>query len=142
MPEREMTDVPGLAALTTLRLGGPADEMVVAHDEQTLVDAVAAADADGRPVLVVAGGSNLVVADEGVPGRVVLVRTRGIEVESDLCGGALVRVAAGEDWDPLVARAVDEGWVGARGDIPAAARRPVRSGGLCRARPGAGRRDR
>ena len=107
-----MPEAPRLSALTTLRLGGPADELVVANDEATLVDAVASADAEGRPVLVVAGGSNLVVADEGVPGRVVLVRTRGVHAESDLCGGAVVRVAAGEDWDPLVERTVTEGWVG------------------------------
>jgi UDP-N-acetylmuramate dehydrogenase len=60
----------------------------------------------------VAGGSNLVVADEGFPGTVVLVRTRGVDTESDLCGGAYVTVAAGETWDDLVVQAVDEGWVG------------------------------
>jgi UDP-N-acetylmuramate dehydrogenase len=110
MPERP--EPPALSALTTLRLGGPAAELVEARDEQTLVEAVATADAGDLPVLVVAGGSNVVVADEGVPGRVVLVRTSGVHVESDLCGGAMVRVAAGEDWDALVARAVTAGWVG------------------------------
>jgi UDP-N-acetylmuramate dehydrogenase len=108
----EPTEPPALSALTTLRLGGPACELVEARDEQALVEAVATADAEGRPVLVVAGGSNVVVADEGLPGRVVLVRTSGVHVESDLCGGAMVRVAAGEDWDRLVARAVTAGWVG------------------------------
>ena len=107
-----MTEPVSLADLTTLRLGGPAPRLLEAHDEQALVDAVAAADAAGEPALVVAGGSNLVVADEGVPGPVVLVRTAGVHVESDLCGGAMVRVAAGEDWDRLVARACAEGWVG------------------------------
>jgi UDP-N-acetylmuramate dehydrogenase len=84
----------------------------VATDEQMLVDAISSADAAGRPVLVLGGGSNLVVADEGFPGLVVQVATRGVEVEGDLCGGAFVTVAAGEDWDALVARAVAEGWVG------------------------------
>ncbi len=107
-----MTEPVTFAGLTTLRLGGPAPRSVEAHDEQALVDAVSAADAEGEPALVVAGGSNLVVADEGVSGPVVLVRTRGVHVESDLCGGALVRVAAGENWDALAARAVREGWVG------------------------------
>ena len=51
----------------------PADELVEATTEQTLVDAVAAADAAAQPVLVLGGGSNLVVADEGFPGRVVRV---------------------------------------------------------------------
>ena len=101
-----------LADLTTLRIGGPATDVVQATEDQGLVDAVASADAAGIPVLVVAGGSNLLVADGPVPGRVVLVRTRGVEVDADSCGGASVRVAAGEDWDALVARAVEVGWVG------------------------------
>ncbi|MDX6326853.1 MAG: UDP-N-acetylmuramate dehydrogenase [Nocardioidaceae bacterium] len=101
-----------LADHTTLRLGGPAEEYLVAHDEQALVDAVSEADAAGRPVLVLGGGSNLVVADEGFPGLVVHVATHGVEVEGDLCGGAFVDVAAGESWDALVARAVTEGWIG------------------------------
>jgi UDP-N-acetylmuramate dehydrogenase len=101
-----------LAALTTLRLGGPAAEVVEARDEETLVEAVSSADAAGLPVLVVGGGSNLVVADEGFPGRVVLVRSTGISAEADTCGGAYVDVAAGHDWDDVVRTAVDRGWVG------------------------------
>ncbi|MFC6237160.1 UDP-N-acetylmuramate dehydrogenase [Longivirga aurantiaca] len=101
-----------LADLTTLRLGGPAARLVVAEDERTLVDAVREADASGLPALVVAGGSNLVVADSGYPGTVVLVRTTGVAVESDLCGGAYVTVAAGEEWDSFVQRAVAEEWAG------------------------------
>jgi len=107
-----MADPILLADLTTVRLGGPADEVVEATDEDTLVEAVAGADADGRPVLVVAGGSNLVVADDPIERRVVLVRTAGVQVEADCPGGAHVQVAAGEDWDALVDRAVDRGWVG------------------------------
>jgi UDP-N-acetylmuramate dehydrogenase len=56
-----------LADLTTLRLGGPAGSYVEATTEAELVAAVADADASGTPVLLVAGGSNLVVADEGFP---------------------------------------------------------------------------
>ncbi len=108
----EPTPAARLADLTTLRLGGPAHDVVVATDEHGLVAAVAEADAAGSPALVVAGGSNLVVADDPLPGRVVLVRSQGVHVESDTCGGAFVRVAAGEDWDRLVARAVGAGWVG------------------------------
>ena len=101
-----------LAAHTTLRLGGPAAHWVRAVTEDELVAAVTDADAAGRPVLVLGGGSNLVVADEGFAGTVVEVATRGIAPEADLCSGAVVTVAAGEDWDALVARAVTEGWVG------------------------------
>ncbi|MEZ0577914.1 UDP-N-acetylmuramate dehydrogenase [Nocardioides sp. MH1] len=106
-----------LADHTTLRLGGPARTWVRATSEEELVAAVSEADAAGEPVLVVGGGSNLVVADEGFAGTVVEVATRGVSADvgdSDdpTCGGALVTVAAGETWDDLVARAVERGWVG------------------------------
>jgi len=107
-----------LADLTTLRLGGPAGHLVVATDEATLVAAVRDADAAGEPVLLVSGGSNLVVADEGFAGTVVRVATTGVHPDDDgaaddpACGGVLVRVAAGEDWDAFVARAAASGWVG------------------------------
>ncbi len=101
-----------LADLTTLRLGGPAATMVRAGDTDTLVKAVREADDAGQPLLMVAGGSNLVVADDGFDGTVVLIESRGISVEDDLCGGAMVTVAAGEVWDDLVALAVERGWIG------------------------------
>lgn len=104
---------PTLADLTTLRVGGPAARLVEVHDEASLVEVVRAADAAGEPVLLVAGGSNLLVADEGFAGTVVVVRSRGVRIESaDACSGATVTVAAGEPWDDLVARAVAEGWSG------------------------------
>lgn len=102
-----------LAAFTTLRVGGAADEFVVAESEDALVEAVRGADAAGRPVLVLGGGSNLVISDAGFPGRVVAVRTTGVQVDTDACGGAVVRVAAGESWDALAERATVEGWIGA-----------------------------
>jgi UDP-N-acetylmuramate dehydrogenase len=101
-----------LADHTTLRLGGPAGRFVAATTEEQLVDTLRAADADGEPVLLLAGGSNLVVADDGFPGTVVHIRTRGVHAEQDTCGGAMVTVAAGESWDELVAHAVERGWVG------------------------------
>ena len=101
-----------LADLTTLRVGGPAGSVVEVHDEQALVHAVRAADATGVPALVVGGGSNLVVSDDGYPGTVVVVRTRGLAVEADTCGGAWVTVAAGEPWDDVVAHAVASDWAG------------------------------
>ena len=106
-----------LASHTTLRLGGPAKAWARAETEAELVEAVSAADAAGEPVLVLGGGSNLVVADEGFPGTVVEVATRGIEsdVDDDVeasCSGATVKVAAGEPWDPFVAMAVERRWAG------------------------------
>lgn len=102
-----------LAELTTVRVGGPPRRLVTAITEAELVEAVREVDAAGEPLLVVAGGSNLLVADEGFPGTVVLVRTTGVEVpDASACGGVTVTVAAGETWDDVVARAVEEGWSG------------------------------
>ncbi|HEY6890377.1 MAG TPA: UDP-N-acetylmuramate dehydrogenase [Solirubrobacter sp.] len=88
-----------LAPLTTLRLGGPAGRLIEAHTEDELVAAVRS-----HPDLVLAGGSNVVISDDGVPGTVVLVRTRGASVDGDL-----LVVQAGEPWDEVVARCVAEG---------------------------------
>jgi len=104
--------VPDLSSLTTLRVAGPAADYVEATTEADLIAAVSEADAAGTPVLVLGGGSNLLVADAGFDGRVVAVRTTGVTADADACGGAVVRVAAGEPWDDLVQRAVAEGWLG------------------------------
>jgi UDP-N-acetylmuramate dehydrogenase len=102
-----------LAELTTLRVGGPPERLVTASTTDELVDAVREVDDADEPLLLLAGGSNLLVSDEPLPGTVVRVATSGVHVESlDGCGGANVRVAAGERWDDLVARASVEGWVG------------------------------
>src|SRR3954466_2934984 len=97
-----------LSELTTLRLGGPARRFVEARDEASIVAAVREADAAGEPVLVLAGGSNLVVADEGFPGTVVHVLSRGVEPT----GHGRVTVRAGEPWDPFVAECVARGVAG------------------------------
>ncbi len=116
-----MPEVPGEVLLrdrTTLRLGGPARRFVEATTQEELLAEVRAADEAGEPLLLLAGGSNLVVADEGFPGTVVAVATRGVHPEpaadedDPACEGAVVRVAAGESWDAFVARAVASGWVG------------------------------
>ena len=96
-----------LAELTTLAVGGPIDRLVEVADADELVQAVRDADEAGRPLLVLGGGSNVVAPDEGWPGDVVLVRTRGVERDGDR-----LLVAAGEDWDGVVAHTVAEGLAG------------------------------
>ncbi|HSV65459.1 MAG TPA: UDP-N-acetylmuramate dehydrogenase [Mycobacteriales bacterium] len=124
---RERYDVP-VAPLTTLRLGGPAARLVEAGSDAEIIEAVRWADGDGVPVLLVGGGSNLVLADDGWPGLVVLLRSRGVTVRRGDGGGTgdggtgdgsagsgervTVTVQAGEPWDDVVRRAVAEGWAG------------------------------
>jgi UDP-N-acetylmuramate dehydrogenase len=101
-----------LSGLTTMRVGGPAQRLVTVETTDELVDAIREVDDADDPLLVVAGGSNLVISDEGFAGSVVHIATVGISVESADSGGATVRVAAGEVWDEVVARAIAEGWSG------------------------------
>ena len=101
-----------LANHTTFRLGGPARRFVEATTEQQLIDTVADCDSRGEPVLVLGGGSNVLIADEGFDGTVVKVATRGVRAEAADCSGAQLEVAAGETWDDLVARAVAAHWSG------------------------------
>jgi UDP-N-acetylmuramate dehydrogenase len=109
----ESAGAPALAELTTLRVGGPADRYVEAHSEEELVATVRAADEAGEPLLVLGGGSNLLVGDEGFGGVVVRDLRQGVTVDAqDSCGGASFHAPAGQDWDALVARAVAEEWVG------------------------------
>ncbi|WIB25502.1 UDP-N-acetylmuramate dehydrogenase [Curtobacterium sp. MCSS17_015] len=100
-----------LAELTTLRVGGPAGRLLVAETTDDLVAHVVDAWSDDQDWLVLGGGSNLLVADGGFAGTVVVVRTRGVTHESD-AGGVTVRVAAGEPWDGFVATSVARGWTG------------------------------
>jgi UDP-N-acetylmuramate dehydrogenase len=96
-----------LAPRTTLRLGGTAKRLVTAVDTEEVTRT-----ARGRTdLLVLAGGSNVVISDEGHPGTVLLLRVRGVTVEAD--GDSVeLTVAAGEPWDEVVARTVAEGWSG------------------------------
>jgi UDP-N-acetylmuramate dehydrogenase len=101
-----------LAPHTTFRVGGPARDILTCTTEAELVAQVSRLDGAGAPVLVLGGGSNVLIGDAGFNGTVVLVRTRGIVADVSDCAGALVTVAAGEDWEALVARTVREEWVG------------------------------
>jgi UDP-N-acetylmuramate dehydrogenase len=63
-------------------------------------------------VLVLAGGSNVVISDAGFPGTVVLIRSRGLRVLAEDSGSVTVRVEAGEPWDEVVRAALAAGWSG------------------------------
>jgi UDP-N-acetylmuramate dehydrogenase len=101
-----------LAEHTTLGLGGAAQVFVSADTEQGLIDAVRSADKAGQPVLLIGGGSNLVISDDGFPGSVIHVNTRGLAYIDAGDGPVTVTVAAGEDWDTFVAATVAEGLAG------------------------------
>lgn len=100
-----------LAQYTTLGLGGPAGRLVTASTDDELLAAVRAADAASERALILGGGSNLVISDDGFPGTVIHVDTRGMSfARAD--GRVEVTVAAGENWDDVVAATVTEGLAG------------------------------
>ena len=94
------TDVP-LSALTTLGVGGPARGLGFASDHPALLDCLERADADDAPLLVLGGGSNLLVADGGFDGHVLRLTDTAITVVASEPARVRVRVGAGRDWDPI-----------------------------------------
>jgi UDP-N-acetylmuramate dehydrogenase len=100
-----------LAPCCTLGVGGPAQYLVDAGDERAVLDALEWATRRGLPVHVLGGGSNLVVADRGVPGLVLRVAIRGVEVR-ERAGMVELTAGAGEPWDGVVRLAVERGWAG------------------------------
>jgi len=103
-----LTEQVQLAEYTTLRVGGPAARFVEADTTDDLVAVVREADLADEPLLVLGGGSNLVVCDSGFPGTVVRVATSGVAVSEGADGRIAITVAAGENWDRLVEWAVGE----------------------------------
>ena len=100
-----------LAESTTLKLGGPAKRLVHVENESELANVVSDADARGEKMLMLGGGSNLVVGDSGFDGVAVKIAASKVTPEKK-AGKIHVRVDAGASWDAFVARAVGEGWSG------------------------------
>jgi len=101
-----------LAPLTTLGIGGPAKFFLRAESVDDVREALAFAEEQRLQVLVLAGGSNVLIADDGFDGVVIHIDLRGITIESEDDEFAIVNVAAGERWDDFVDFAVASGWAG------------------------------
>ncbi|MFG3248202.1 UDP-N-acetylmuramate dehydrogenase [Streptomyces sp. NPDC048187] len=96
-----------LAPLTTFRLGGPATRLITATTDDEVIAAVREADDTGTPLLLVGGGSNLVIGDKGFDGTALHIATRGVRLD-----GSTLELAAGEVWTDAVARTVEAGLAG------------------------------
>ncbi|MGR3931406.1 UDP-N-acetylmuramate dehydrogenase [Streptomyces sp. BRA346] len=103
---QELHDAP-LAPLTTFRLGGPATRLITATTDDEVIAAVREADATGTPLLLIGGGSNLVIADKGFDGTALHIATSGFTLD-----GTRLELAAGENWSDAVARTVEAGLAG------------------------------
>ena len=100
-----------LAPRTSLELGGSAESLVEVTSVPELTEALEWAKDSGRTIWVLGGGSNVVIADEGVAGLVLVPGLRGIDIDRS-GNGAVVVAGAGETWDELVALTVSEGLLG------------------------------
>ncbi|MDX2554046.1 UDP-N-acetylmuramate dehydrogenase [Streptomyces stelliscabiei] len=103
---QELHDAP-LAPLTTFRLGGPARRLITATTDDEVIAAVREADDTGTPLLLIGGGSNLVVGDQGFPGTALVIATKGYTLDA-----TRLELAAGEVWTDAVARTVEAGLAG------------------------------
>ena len=100
-----------LAELTTLRVGGTPSSLTVVTTQLQLIEAVSAS---GPEVLILGGGSNLLVSDD-FAGEVIKIETQGFTNDESACAGAWVTVEAGHNWDDFVSAAVASGWTGIEG---------------------------
>lgn len=103
---QQLDDAP-LAPWTTLRLGGPARHLRTVHTDADAISAIRDADRRGEPLLVLGGGSNLVISDEGFDGTALRLATEGMRREGDT-----VTVAAGQRWSDVVEHTVAAGLAG------------------------------
>lgn len=95
---------------TSLRVGGPAKKIVNVSTEEEIIAAIE--EAGDSPILVIGGGSNLLVADTGFEGIVIHIANNQAESEVDACSGATLTIGAGEDWDTFVATTIARGFAG------------------------------
>ena len=98
-----------LANFTTLGVGGPAAEIIKVKTEEELIAAIKAGDASKTPLLILGGGSNVLISDSGFAGTVIKVETTGNSFEIDACSGGTLTVSAGTDWDEFVAFTIEKG---------------------------------
>lgn len=97
-----------LASLTTMRLGGPAQEVVTVTTKDELIEATQS----GLPLLVLGQGSNMVVRDQGFAGRVILNRILGFDILNEDAQATTVKIGAGEVWDKVVEKTAAMGLSG------------------------------
>jgi UDP-N-acetylmuramate dehydrogenase len=95
---------------TSLRVGGPAKKFVEVGTETQIIAAIEAA--GDSPILIIGGGTNILVADSGFEGTVIRITSHSMESEIDACSGATLTIGAGENWDEFVSTSINRGFAG------------------------------
>ena len=95
---------------TSLRVGGPAKKFVEVGTETEIIAAIEAA--GDSPILIIGGGTNILVADSGFEGTVIRITSHSMKSEVDACSGATLTIGAGENWDDFVSLTLERGFAG------------------------------
>ncbi len=99
-----------LSKYTSFRVGGPASKIVQVSTEAEIIAAIEAA--GDSPILIMGGGTNVLIADKGFEGTVIRISNNSVQAEVDACSGATLTIGAGEDWDTFVQTTIDRGFAG------------------------------
>jgi UDP-N-acetylmuramate dehydrogenase len=99
-----------LSKYTSLRVGGPAKKIVHVSTEAEIIAAIE--DSEGSPILIMGGGTNVLIADTGFDGTVIHISNDSIQAEMDACSGATLTIGAGQNWDEFVQTTIDRGLAG------------------------------
>ncbi|MEY2951279.1 MAG: hypothetical protein RL622_356 [Actinomycetota bacterium] len=99
-----------LSKYTSFRVGGPATKIVQVSTEAEIIAAIE--EAGDSPILIMGGGTNVLIADKGFEGTVIRISNNSVQAEVDACSGATLTIGAGEDWDTFVQTTIDRGFAG------------------------------
>ena len=99
-----------LSQYTSLRVGGPATKIVQVSTEAQIIAAIK--EAGDTPILIMGGGTNVLIADKGFEGTVIRISNNSVQAEVDACSGATLTIGAGEDWDLFVQTTINSGFAG------------------------------
>jgi UDP-N-acetylmuramate dehydrogenase len=99
-----------LSKYTSLRVGGPATKIVQVSTEAQIIAAIE--EAGDTPILIMGGGTNVLIADKGFEGTVIRISNNSVQSEVDACSGATLTIGAGEDWDSFVQTTITSGFAG------------------------------
>jgi UDP-N-acetylmuramate dehydrogenase len=99
-----------LSKYTSFRVGGPATKIIQVSTEAQIIAAIE--DAGDTPILIMGGGTNVLIADKGFEGTVIRISNNSVQSEVDACSGATLTIGAGEDWDVFVQTTINSGFAG------------------------------
>lgn len=112
MPYVNIQENISLRDYSTMRLGGTARYAIEVTNRQEVSEAIAWAEAQHVPVLMIGSGSNIVWKDEGFPGLLLINKIQRYESFDEDGRNVYITAGAGEMWDSVVARTVSDGLTG------------------------------